>query len=104
MTHKTKTISWDARVRTFWTLVSICVLCLILYIYAVNVTIRNTVARQDLEGEVAQLAVEQSSLEFAYIERKHNINIEVAHAYGFRDTAPLYVSRTSATALVLNTD
>lgn len=104
MTHKTKAISYDVRIRAFWTLVAICILSLAVYMYAVNMTIRNTALRQELEAEVSQLAIEQGALEFAYIKKSQEISLDLAYEYGFKDVAePQYVSRTNASALTLHT-
>lgn len=102
--YKTKTISYDARVRTFWTLATICTLALVVYMYSVNMTIRNTVAREDLEGEVARLAAESSALEFEYIAKRHEIDMELASTFGLHEVKnPVYVSRTQSNSLTLNT-
>lgn len=97
-------VGYDARVRIFWTLVTACVLALGVYFYAIHSTIRYTAERQDLEGEVALLAAESSSLEFAYINKRNEIGIELASAYGLREVkTPVYVSRARAGVLTLNT-
>jgi hypothetical protein len=104
MTHKTKAISYDARIRAFWTLSAISVLAFAVYIYSVNMTIRNTALRSDLEAQVGEMSVDQSGLEFAYIKKSREINMDVAYAHGFHDApAPLYVSRTTGSALTYNT-
>lgn len=104
MTYRTKTISHEARGYAFWALVGISLLAFATYVYAVNMTIRNTALRQNLEGEVTKLAAESGALEFAYIEKRNSVNIELAHAYGFKEvSSPLYVSRASSRALTLNT-
>jgi hypothetical protein len=96
-------ISYDTRVKMFWTIVAISILSLGVYIYGVSATIRNTVARQDLEAQVANLSAEQSSLEFAYIEEKNQVDIDLAYARGFSDIkAPVYISRTNTNSLSYN--
>src|SRR5687767_1162487 len=101
--YKTKTISYDSRVYAFWTIAALSLLALAIYIFAINATIRNTVARRDMESQVSTLAARQSSLEFAYIEAKNKINLETALAYGFKEVeSPTYISRTGATALTYN--
>lgn len=103
MTHTTKAISYDVRIRAFWTLASVCIIAFAVYIYAVNMTIRNTAIRQKLESDVTELAVDQSALEFARISRSQEISIEVAYAHGFEDVdAPLYISRVPGSALTYN--
>lgn len=79
-------------------------LALAVYFYAVNMTIRNTVERQELENEVTMLSAETSALEYEYIAKKHDINIELAYEYGLKEVKnPHYVSRTQANGLTLNT-
>ena len=99
-----KTIAYDHRVRFFWTLTIISLLALSAYIYAISATARNIALRQDLERQVASVSASLDSLEFAYIELKNNVTIELAYEYGFREAqSPLYVSRTRSAALSFNT-
>ena len=99
-----KTISLDNRVRFFWTLVTVSVLSLAIYIYAINATARNIVVRQSLERQIAGTSASLDSLEFAYIELKNNITIELAYLYGFSEVRnPLYISRTNRASLSFNT-
>jgi hypothetical protein len=50
------------------------------------------------------LNIEQGRLEFEYIAKKNDINIELAYQYGLKDDkAPIYVSRTTANTLTMNT-
>lgn len=104
MTQQTQVISYDARTRIFWTLTVTSVLFLAIYVFSVYATIANTVARQELESRVTQLNLEQGRLEFEYIEKRNNINIEMAYQYGLKDDmSPVYVSRTTANTLTMNT-
>lgn len=104
MSKKTKTISYDQRTHFFWTLVIISMLSLFIYIYAVNATARNIAMRQDLERQLTNMSVNFSALEFAYIELKNNITIELAYNHGFREVkSPLYILRAYAPSLSFNT-
>ncbi|MDP3875337.1 MAG: hypothetical protein Q8Q22_02360 [bacterium] len=104
MKNKTRTISYDQRVRFFWALVAISMLSLFIYIYAVNATARNIAIRQDLEKQMANMSANLNSLEFAYIELRNNITIELAYDHGFREAkSPLYVSRARPASLSFNT-
>lgn len=104
MMSKTKTISYDNRIRFFWVLVAISILSLFIYIYAINATARNIATRQGLERQIAKISTGLDSLEFAYIELKNNITIEIALQHGFREvSSPLYVSRARAASLTFNT-
>lgn len=83
---------------------AVSMLSLFIYIYAVNVTARNIVVRQDLERQMANISVNLNSLEFDYIELKNNVTIELAYDHGFREAkSPLYVSRTRPASLSFNT-
>jgi hypothetical protein len=94
---KTRVLSFDQRVKIFWTLVSVCFVSSILYIYAVSTTVSNTVSRQSLEREVSTLAARIGEMEFTYIGMKNSVNLATAYNHGFKDvSSPTYVSRTSS--------
>ena len=100
---RTKTISYDSRIRIFWALVLLVVMSFGLYVYALNAVIRNTVARQNLELVAADLSTQASSLEYAYINLKNKISIDMAYAQGFKDiSSPIYISRARANSLTMN--
>lgn len=104
MNNKIRTISYDPRVYFFWTLVTISVLSLFIYIYAINTTARNIALSQDLERQMANISVNFNSLEFAYIELRNNVTLELAYQHGFQEAqSPLYVSRNSSQSLSFNT-
>ena len=104
MILKTKTISYDNRVRFFWFLVAVSILSLFTYVYAVSATARHIAVRQGLEKEIADVTTNLDALEFQYIETKNNITLELAHHYGFKEARnPLYISRTPNDSLTFNT-
>jgi hypothetical protein len=104
MTSRTNTISYDQRARLFWVLVTISIMSLAIYFYAIHATARHIAQRQGLERQMAQVSTGLDALEFAYIELKNNITIEVAYQYGFREVKnPLYVSRVRPASLSFNT-
>ena len=45
----------------------------------------NVLVRQEIEEKIATLSSAMSGLEFDYITRKENIDIEYAYALGFTD-------------------
>jgi hypothetical protein len=103
MIQKAKTISYDTRQRAFWLLAIASVLCIIVYIGAVEMTVHNTVARATLQKQSTGLATAVSELEFQDIALKNNVNLDLAYAHGFKDvTAPVYISRTAAVSLSMN--
>lgn len=102
--YKIKTISYDTRKNTFWTLVFISALSLVLYIYGVSATVRNTVARQSFEAEVASINTRIGEMEFTYIGLKNAVSLETAYARGFKNvTEPVYISRSASRSLSMNT-
>jgi len=103
MTNKTKIISYDTRVRFFWTLVTFSIISLCVYMYAISATARNIAVRQGLERQIAHISTSLDSLEFTYIGLKNNVTLELAYQHGFREVKnPLYVSRR-LTSLSFNT-
>lgn len=79
---------------------AISLISLILYVYAVNSTVRNVVARQNMEVELTRLTALNSELEFSYITKRNSLNIEKAKSLGFREApATAFVSRESSVAL-----
>lgn len=102
--YKTKSISIDTRVRTFWTLIFLSIALLVVYIYGVNATVRNTVARQNIESEVSNISNKLGEMEFIYISLTNKVSLQVAYSRGFKDvSAPEYISRTSGPSLSMNT-
>jgi hypothetical protein len=98
--NKSKIISYDSRLHFFWVLVGVSMFSLALYVYAINGTTRNIAKRQALEHQIDLTAVKLETLEFAYIELRNAITMELAYQYGFREAKnPLYVSRSAAPAL-----
>jgi hypothetical protein len=101
--YKTKTLSFDAHVRLFWMLTFICVASLALYVYGINATVRNTVARQNIEAEIANISTQLGEMEFAYIGLKNKISLSVAYERGFQSVeSPTFISRTPSRSLSLN--
>lgn len=99
-----RALSHESRQHFFWFLAGISLFSLILYIYAIEATARNVALRANLETRVAEANGQLSSLEFAYIELKNNVSIELAYLYGFEEVkSPLYISRDRANSLTLNT-
>ncbi len=100
---KIKTISYDSRRYLFYILALMATASLVIYVYAVNSIARNVAVVENLEGEVAEMVVELSSLEFQYISLKNEITLQLAEQYGFKEARnPVYVSRSVGTALTWN--
>ncbi|MFZ2048956.1 MAG: hypothetical protein WAV25_01500 [Minisyncoccia bacterium] len=99
----TKTLSYDTRARAFWTLVVLSILSLVVYIFAINATIRNTVTRQNLENEVATISTQLGDLEFSYIALKNRVSLDLAYTRGFKNVSSAqYISRGESRSLTMN--
>jgi hypothetical protein len=102
--YKTQALSFDTRVRTFWTLAFLAVASLAIYVYGINATVRNTVARQNLEAEAANISTHLGEMEFAYIGLKNKVSLDVAYERGYQNvTSPTFISRVGSRSLSLNT-
>lgn len=101
---RSRAISYEDRQRVFWSMVTISLLSLTAYVYAVNATAHHLAVRQNMEKEVAQAAADLGELEFAHIELSNAVTIETAREYGFQEVRqPLYVTRSGPGSLTLNT-
>ena len=103
MTHLTKTISYDTRARIFGILAIISVACVVVYFFAINMTVRNTVARQRLETDVSNVSAQLGELEFTYIALKNDVSLDKAYTLGFQNVATTqYITRGEARSLSMN--
>lgn len=103
--YKTQALSFsfDTRVRVFWTLAFMAALSLVMYVYGVNATVRNTVARQNLEAEAANISTHLGEMEFAYIGLKNRVSLEIAYERGYQNVAsPTFISKNSSRSLSFN--
>ncbi|MBX4199939.1 hypothetical protein KW790_00545 [Candidatus Parcubacteria bacterium] len=83
---------------------SATLLSLVIYIYAVNSAVRNTVARKDLESRIALVSTHLSEMEFKYISLKNKVDLKLALNRGFKEvTTPVFISRSSSRSLSFNT-
>jgi len=103
MIFKTKTFSYEQRIKAFWILISISMACLVVYVLAVNFIVRNTIVRQTLEIETANMATHIGELEFSYIALKNKASLDLAYARGFKEvTSPIYISKSVPRSLSIN--
>lgn len=80
----------------FWTLIGILFLCIGFYMYSINMTVRNVVAREKIEARISELALSTSNSEFQYINKRNGITLSTAHVLGFQDVAEKkFVSKNS---------
>ena len=66
-----------------WSLFSVFVLLFVSYGFLVSSSMANAVQRQDLSKQNATLNSEINSKEFAYLEAKNSITMELAEKEGF---------------------
>ena len=82
----------------FWTLLGILLLSACFYMYFINSTIHNVVARQNLENEAGKLTFQIGNKEFQYITKRNSVNLQLAYSLGFKETeVKQYISRESGT-------
>ena len=72
--------------KLFFVLLTALILMFASYVYLVNKTIMNVVARERTEKTLSKLSTTIGGLEFKYITLKNNITLELAHAKGFQDS------------------
>jgi septum formation inhibitor-activating ATPase MinD len=90
----------NTRIETVvWSLLGLCLVLLVLYVYFMNTSVFNVAKRVDTERQIAELTTNISHKEFDYISQTNKINIELAYALGFKTAeAPVYVSAPDITA------
>ena len=71
----------------FWSLLGAILLCFGFYIYFINVTVHNVVARQNLESEASSLTLKLGNQEFQYITSRNSVTLALAHSMGFKDVS-----------------
>lgn len=80
----------------FWTLLTVFLLAIGLYIYLINSTVRNVVATQNIEGQIAQLNLAISNKEFSYINKRNTVTLNLAYSLGFKEvSAKTYLPKQS---------
>ncbi len=89
------------RERIFGLLVVLISIFSIYYVYIIHSTIVNVVAKEKIVKEIRERSTKVSELESVYFKTKNEINIELAHARGFRDSeVSNFISKKSLTAFV----
>ncbi len=72
----------------FFAALALLVSLFALYVYLVNRTVMNVVAREQTGRTVATLSTSIGGLEFKYITLKDSITLDLAHEKGFMDFSP----------------
>lgn len=71
-----------------------------MYVYFVNVTVHNVVARREIERDMVAVATEVAVLESHYIDLKSNVTLVLAEERGFAQASKeRFVSRASRVSL-----
>ena len=98
---KAKAILFQNPKVTMTVMSALCLLSIFVYIFSVNLTVRNIVKRQALETELAKVSSHISDLEFQYIQQKNSITLDYALKLGFVPTSDTkYVSRKTSVAML----
>lgn len=72
-----------------------------MYAYLLHNAIENVIAREEIRKEMSSVSTNVSELEGKYFSVKNAVNIELAHAKGFKDTpVDSFISKKSLTAMV----
>ncbi len=82
--------------KVFWTLSALCFVLGALYVGLMLQTVRNTLARQDAEKEIAALTSDVSKLEFAYLSATASIDSTMAHSLGYVEVTDTLVAKKSS--------
>lgn len=93
-----KVLQLNKEKTIFWSLLGALVLCAGFYMYCINVTVHNVVARQNLESESSSLTLSIGSQEFQYISKRNSITMALARELGFKDvSAKSFISKSAGT-------
>jgi hypothetical protein len=81
----------------FWSLLGILFLSAGFYMYLINATVHNVVARQNLENEATRLTLSIGKQDYQYITLRNNITLGLAHSLGFSEVSDkTFISRNSS--------
>ncbi len=69
----------------FWSITSAIFMLMGMYIYYINLTVHNVVARQNLENEASSLTLLIGNKEFEYISKRNQVNLALAYSMGFTE-------------------
>ncbi len=97
-----KVLELNREKTIFWALLGSMLLAIGFYMYFINTTIHNTVARQNLEAESSSLTLANGNKEFQYISKRNNITLALAHSLGYKDVKEIaYVSVNAGKAVAI---
>ena len=100
-----KILQLNTEKNIFWTLIGILFFCAIFYMYSINVTIRNVVARQNLENKISELTLSVGNHEFQYIALRNSVTLPLAYSMGFKDVKEkTYISKKTVGYVAIATN
>ncbi|HEY4516304.1 MAG TPA: hypothetical protein VJH67_03920 [Candidatus Paceibacterota bacterium] len=101
---RSKIIAIKESPLTLYALITGILLSAIFYIYCVNSSVRNVVAREAIETTLTSLQNAVSELEYKYIESENGLTINRAYSYGLNELPnKIFISKTpSGKTLSLN--
>ncbi len=81
----------------FWTLFGVFIISICFYMYFINTTVHNVVARQNMETQISQLNLAISNKEFIYIKNRNAVTLNLAYSMGFKDVSAKNYIREEST-------
>lgn len=97
-----KVLELNREKTMFWTLIGALFIAMGFYMYFINTTIHNTVARQNLEAESSSLTLSIGNKEFQYISKRNNITLALAHSMGYKEVKDIaYVGVSGGKAVAI---
>ena len=96
-----KVLSIKENPITFYILMAGVVFAAIFYIYCINASVRNVVARKDTEKTIATLKNKVSELEFSYMSKESGITIDSAQNLGLSELKDkIFISKNNSTKTI----
>lgn len=96
MKRRSKATTCALERRAFWIFIFVIIALLGMYGYFVSKSVINVIIREEIEQDLARVNAHIGSLEYDYIKKKNNINLELAYELGFKDArSKKFVTRKS---------
>lgn len=87
----------------FYVCAALLAIIFVIYVYLINATVMNVVAREDSEKEIAALSTSLGEMEFKYISLKNGVTLDLAYQKGFGTTAATeFLARENSAPSVLS--
>ncbi len=103
MRRHTHTIAYRDESRLFYSVLSVLVMTVGLYMYFVSSSILNVVMRKEVDSQIADMGTGISELEALYIEMQHSVSSDIATHKGFVVAPEKIFIDTNADTLVMST-